>query len=60
MDKDFEVMLKYFLEAKKTIDTADKVIQDQAEIIEHLKELIELNNKMNELEIKKLLQPSLN
>jgi hypothetical protein len=60
MDKDFEVMLKYFLEAKKTIDTADKVIRDQAEIIEHLKELIELNNKMNELDIKKLLTPSLN
>lgn len=60
MDKDFETLLKHFLKAKETIDTADMVIRDQAEIIEHLKELVELNNKMNELEIKKLLQPSLN
>lgn len=60
MDKDFETLLKYFLKAKETIDTADMVIRDQAEIIEHLKELVELNNKMNQLEIKKLLEPSLN
>jgi hypothetical protein len=59
MDK-LKELLQALERYKNVMDRADKLIEEQDAIIKDLLKIIELNDRMKDLEIKKLLQPSLN
>jgi len=55
-----ELLLDALDRANKLIKIADAVIEDQSETIDSLMRVLEMNEQSKTLEIKKLLEPSLN